>query len=240
MSCSVVRRVALPDAFFATDGLFQTLLTVLDEFGAYPAVVDRELDRYLPFLATTRILVEAARRGVGREAAHEAIKEHAVAVALAHAGEGRRRPTTCSTGSPPTPGSGCPGPRSTRWSPTGRRSSARRRLRSAPSSTGSPRSWPCTPTPAGTRPPRSSDDLEWLTAAGDGVRPDRAAGAARQDLRRHAGALHPLPAAAGVARRGGGVRGAVRGGGRRRPAAHAAARPAGARSPPARCSRSAP
>jgi adenylosuccinate lyase len=82
VSCSVVRRVALPDAFFATDGLFQTFLTVLDEFGAYPAVVEREVDRYLPFLATTRILVEAARRGVGREAAHEAIKEHAVAVAL--------------------------------------------------------------------------------------------------------------------------------------------------------------
>jgi adenylosuccinate lyase len=39
VSCSVVRRVALPDAFFATDGLFQTFLTVLDEFGAYPAVI---------------------------------------------------------------------------------------------------------------------------------------------------------------------------------------------------------
>jgi adenylosuccinate lyase len=83
VSCSVVRRVALPDAFLATDGLFQTLLTVLDEFGAYPAVIGRELDRYLPFLATTKILVAATRRGVGREAAHEAIKEHAVAVALA-------------------------------------------------------------------------------------------------------------------------------------------------------------
>jgi adenylosuccinate lyase len=83
VSCSVVRRVALPDAFFATDGIFQTLLTVLDELGVYPAVVARELDRYLPFLATTKILVEATRRGVGREAAHEAIKEHAVAVALA-------------------------------------------------------------------------------------------------------------------------------------------------------------
>jgi adenylosuccinate lyase len=83
VSDSVVRRVALPDAFFAADGLFQTLLTVLDEFGAYPAVVARELDRYLPFLATTRILVAAVRRGVGRETAHEAIKEHAVAVALA-------------------------------------------------------------------------------------------------------------------------------------------------------------
>ncbi len=83
VSCSVVRRVALPDAFFAIDGLFQTFLTVLDEFGAYPAVISRELDRYLPFLATTKVLVAAVRRGVGREAAHEAIKEHAVAVALA-------------------------------------------------------------------------------------------------------------------------------------------------------------
>jgi adenylosuccinate lyase len=83
VSCSVVRRVALPDAFFAVDGLFQTFLTVLDEFGAYPAVVARELDRYLPFLATTRILVGAVRKGVGRETAHEAIKEHAIAVALA-------------------------------------------------------------------------------------------------------------------------------------------------------------
>jgi adenylosuccinate lyase len=82
VSCSVVRRVALPDAFFALDGLFETLLTVLDEFGAYPAVIERELDRYLPFLATTKILVAAVRRGVGRETAHEVIKEHAVAVAL--------------------------------------------------------------------------------------------------------------------------------------------------------------
>ncbi|WP_088996873.1 adenylosuccinate lyase [Micromonospora echinaurantiaca] len=82
VSCSVVRRVALPDAFFAADGLFQTFLTVLDEFGAYPAVINRELERFLPFLATTKILVAAVRRGVGREAAHEAIKEHAVAVAL--------------------------------------------------------------------------------------------------------------------------------------------------------------
>ncbi|WP_338090481.1 adenylosuccinate lyase [Planosporangium thailandense] len=83
VSCSVVRRVALPDAFFAADGLFQTLLTVLDEFGAYPAVISRELDRYLPFLATTKVLVAAVRKGVGRETAHEAIKEHAIAVALA-------------------------------------------------------------------------------------------------------------------------------------------------------------
>ena len=81
--CSVVRRVALPDAFFAADGLFETFLTVLDDFGAYPAVIARELERYLPFLATTKVLMAAVRAGVGREQAHEAIKEHAVAVALA-------------------------------------------------------------------------------------------------------------------------------------------------------------
>ena len=81
--CSVVRRVALPDAFFAVDGQIETFLTVLEEFGAYPAVIQRELDRYLPFLATTKVLIAAVRAGMGREAAHEVIKEHAVAVALA-------------------------------------------------------------------------------------------------------------------------------------------------------------
>jgi adenylosuccinate lyase len=82
VSCSVVRRVALPDAFFALDGLFETFLTVLDEYGAFPAVIERELQRYLPFLTTTKVLMAAVRNGVGREVAHEAIKEHAVAVAL--------------------------------------------------------------------------------------------------------------------------------------------------------------
>jgi len=91
VSCSVVRRVALPDAFFALDGLFETFLTVLDEFGAFPAVIERELARYLPFLATTKVLMAAVRHGVGRETAHEAIKEHAVAVALQMREQGAER-----------------------------------------------------------------------------------------------------------------------------------------------------
>ena len=82
VSCSVVRRVALPDAFFAMDGMFETFLTVLSEFGAFPAMIDRELERYLPFLASTKILMAAVRAGMGREEAHEIIKEHAVATAL--------------------------------------------------------------------------------------------------------------------------------------------------------------
>ena len=83
VSCSVVRRVALPDSFFAIDGLMETFLTALDAFGAFPAMIDRELDRFLPFLATTKILMAAVQSGVGRESAHEIVREHAVASALA-------------------------------------------------------------------------------------------------------------------------------------------------------------
>jgi adenylosuccinate lyase len=82
VSCSVVRRVALPDAFYAIDGLLETILTVLDEFGAFPAAISAEIERYLPFLATTKILMASVKAGVGREAAHAVIKELAVKAAL--------------------------------------------------------------------------------------------------------------------------------------------------------------
>jgi adenylosuccinate lyase len=83
VSCSVVRRIALPDAFFAIDGLFETFLTVLDEVGVFPAVIEAEVRRELPFLATTRLLTAAVAGGMGREAAHEAIKVHAVDATMA-------------------------------------------------------------------------------------------------------------------------------------------------------------
>ena len=156
VSCSVVRRVALPDAFFAADGLFQTFLTVLDEFGAFPAVIQRELDRYLPFLATTKVLMAAVRNGVGREAAHEAIKEARGRRRARHA-PGRRPTTTCSTGSPPTRGSGST---ADQLDHAGRRADHvhRRRRRADPGgrAAGSPRSSPGTPRPRRTRPARSS------------------------------------------------------------------------------------
>jgi adenylosuccinate lyase len=79
VSCSVVRRVMLPDAFFALDGMFETYLTILDQMDAYEAVIAAETARYLPFLMTTTVMMEAVKRGVGRETAHKAIKEHAVA-----------------------------------------------------------------------------------------------------------------------------------------------------------------
>ncbi|HEY2331907.1 MAG TPA: adenylosuccinate lyase [Acidimicrobiales bacterium] len=82
VSCSVVRRVLLPDAFLATEGALLTTLSVLDGFGPFPAVIDAELERELPFLATTRFLVAAVKAGTGREEAHELIRQHAVAAGL--------------------------------------------------------------------------------------------------------------------------------------------------------------
>lgn len=79
VSCSVVRRVMLPDAFFALDGLLETFLTILDQMENYPEMIAAETQHYLPFLMTTTVMMEAVKAGVGRETAHKAIKEHAVA-----------------------------------------------------------------------------------------------------------------------------------------------------------------
>ncbi|EFK06304.1 adenylosuccinate lyase [delta proteobacterium NaphS2] len=83
VSCSVVRRIVMPDALYASDGLCETALTVLINMGAYPVTIEKEVDRFLPFLASTEILMTAVKAGVGRETAHEAIKRHAVAEAMA-------------------------------------------------------------------------------------------------------------------------------------------------------------
>jgi adenylosuccinate lyase len=83
VSCSVVRRVALPDAFFAIDGLLETFLTVLAQMEVFSAAILAENERHLPFLATTTILMESVKNGAGRETAHQAIKEHSLAAAKA-------------------------------------------------------------------------------------------------------------------------------------------------------------
>ena len=79
VSCSVVRRVALPDAFFAIDGLLDTFLTVLNQMEVFPSVIASEREKYLPFLLTTTMMMEAVKAGTGREDAHAAIKENALA-----------------------------------------------------------------------------------------------------------------------------------------------------------------
>ena len=81
VSCSVIRRVIIPDAFYAVDGLCETTLTVLNNMHVYGEEIIRELDKYLPFMATTELLQKAVQKGVGREDAHEAIKRNAIAEA---------------------------------------------------------------------------------------------------------------------------------------------------------------
>ena len=79
VSCSVVRRVALPDSFYTIDGMLETALTIFGQMEVYPAVIARENEYYFPFLSTTTILTEAGKKGAPRELVHKVIKEHAVA-----------------------------------------------------------------------------------------------------------------------------------------------------------------
>ena len=76
VSCSVVRRVVIPDSFYVLDGLLHTFMTILNEFVAFEERIETELNENLPFLATTKILMECVKVGMGREAAHEMIKKH--------------------------------------------------------------------------------------------------------------------------------------------------------------------
>jgi adenylosuccinate lyase len=77
VSCSVVRRVVIPDAFYVTDGLLHTFMTILTEFGIFEENINQELQEQLPFLATSQILMSCVKAGMGREVAHEMIKKHA-------------------------------------------------------------------------------------------------------------------------------------------------------------------
>ena len=76
VSCSVVRRVVIPDAFYVIDGLLHTFMTILQEFGAFEDQIKSELEKNLPLLSTTKILMECVKSGMGREVAHELIKKH--------------------------------------------------------------------------------------------------------------------------------------------------------------------
>jgi adenylosuccinate lyase len=78
VSCSVVRRVVIPDSFYVLDGLLHTYMTILQEFGAFEEKIKEELSEQLPLLATTRILMECVRAGMGREVAHQLIKKHSI------------------------------------------------------------------------------------------------------------------------------------------------------------------
>jgi adenylosuccinate lyase len=78
VSCSIVRRVVIPDSFYVLDGLLHTFMTILQEFGTFDEKIKTELNEQLPLLATSKILMECVKAGMGREAAHQLIKKHSV------------------------------------------------------------------------------------------------------------------------------------------------------------------
>ena len=67
VSCSVVRRVMLPGMFFAIDGLLETFITVLNQMKVNSAVIAAECRKYMPFLLTTTVMMNAVKKGMGRE-----------------------------------------------------------------------------------------------------------------------------------------------------------------------------
>ncbi len=75
VSCSVVRRVALPDICFATEGLLLAFSGVLEGIQIDASAMQREATQQLPFLSSSRLLISAVNAGMGREQAHKIIRE---------------------------------------------------------------------------------------------------------------------------------------------------------------------
>jgi adenylosuccinate lyase len=67
----------IPDSFYVLDGLLHTFMTILNEFGIFTENIEKELSDQLPLLATTNILMECVKSGMGREIAHEIIQKYA-------------------------------------------------------------------------------------------------------------------------------------------------------------------
>lgn len=76
---SANRRISLPEAFLATDGLLTLYINVIRGLRVYPRVLERQLREELPFLATENILMHCVQKGGDRQTLHEAIRRHSVA-----------------------------------------------------------------------------------------------------------------------------------------------------------------
>jgi adenylosuccinate lyase len=78
VSCSVVRRVALPDSFYATDAILDTAINIVINLQINEDAISAELKANLPFMLSSKILMLCVKAGIGREEAHEIIKKHAL------------------------------------------------------------------------------------------------------------------------------------------------------------------
>lgn len=78
---SANRRIAIPEAFLATDSILLLMHNVAAGLVVRPAVIRQHLEAELPFMATESILMRAVRNGRDRQAVHERIRQHSVAAA---------------------------------------------------------------------------------------------------------------------------------------------------------------
>ena len=78
---SAIRRLVLPEAFLATDAILRLVHTIVSGLKVNEAVIRRNLEHELPFLALEAILMEAVKRGGDRQELHERLRQHALAAA---------------------------------------------------------------------------------------------------------------------------------------------------------------
>ncbi|MFZ5974808.1 MAG: adenylosuccinate lyase, partial [Bacillota bacterium] len=75
---SANRRIAIPEAFLAVDAILSLIINVTDGMVVYPAIINRRLKEYLPFIATENLLMAAVKAGGDRQALHERIRVHSM------------------------------------------------------------------------------------------------------------------------------------------------------------------
>ena len=85
---SANRRISIPEAFLAVDGILNLYINVIRGVTVYPKVIEKHLMEELPFMATENILMDCVRRGGDRQTLHEAIRKHSVAAGKAIKQEG--------------------------------------------------------------------------------------------------------------------------------------------------------
>ena len=72
---SANKRLSVPEAFLAIDGILDLYLNVVDGLVVYPKVIEKRLMAELPFMATENIMMDAVKAGGDRQELHEKIRE---------------------------------------------------------------------------------------------------------------------------------------------------------------------
>lgn len=75
---SANKRISVPEAFLAVDGILSLYLNVVDGLVVYPKVINQRLMKELPFMATENIMMDAVKRGGNRQELHERIRVHSM------------------------------------------------------------------------------------------------------------------------------------------------------------------